>query len=212
MDSMDNPALKEAVRNSDNEKETSKDADNLSTFISIALPGLSALVPITLFKNVDLLTKIFYVIGTDILSVLPILTKGTELVVNGSAKKYGHSSWLFSEARAKPKIASSNVVAIETWVAECQLDERIKRRGVTFLAFGVFLIVGGIALEVFFYYKLKSIKKRYAQALEEQNILVRAEEGASELPQTLISTDHEGQGFIWYWAKVNEWHKSQKQY
>ncbi len=211
MDSLDNPAFQEAVRNSDNEKETSEDADNLSTFITIALPGLAALVPITLFQNMDLLTKIFIIIGTDIVSVLPILTKGTELILNGSAKRYGHSSWLFAETRTEPKIPSSNVVAIETWVTECQLDERIKKRGIVFLIFGIFLIASGIALEIFFHCRLKAIKKRYGQALEEQNLLNPSVKGPSELPQAPISSDHEGPEFIWYWSNLSKWRKGQKE-
>jgi hypothetical protein len=79
-----------------------------------------------------------YTIMTDVLTTVPFIIKGFELLISGSKKYISHEVW-YAGRRTDAWIVA------EGWAAECEL-QGVRSIGVTFIAIGfAFLFVGVFA-------------------------------------------------------------------
>lgn len=79
-----NPALELASHRGEHQKDLVEDSETASNLAILMLLTALALVPHRLFQDVSLLLTLLYTVATDIISVLPVATKGFELILYAS--------------------------------------------------------------------------------------------------------------------------------
>lgn len=150
----ENPGIQAALRKGNHEKEQVEDSDTISNDALIVLPAILALVPIGLFQDVSLYITIIYIIATDVISVMPLLIKGIELIIYGSKKHYATVSYFYGGQNA------TDLAVVETWAVECSMRSFVKRKGIVLLCSAFLSISVGIFLEFFTRYLVKRYRSR----------------------------------------------------
>lgn len=134
----DNPGIRAALQRGSHEKELVEDSDTISNDSLVLLPTVLALVPIGLFQDVSLSLNILHIIATDIISVMPLLAKGIELIAYGSRKYYGTVSYYYGGENA------TSLAVAESRSAVCSMRPFVRRKGTVLVCLAAFAIVVGI--------------------------------------------------------------------
>ncbi len=142
------------------------------------LPAVLTLVPIGLFQDVSLSSTLVYILVTDIVSVLPVAIKGTELLWYGSKKHYATVSYLYGAETAK------DIATAETWVASCGMKEFVQEKGIGLLTTALCAMIVGIVLEFVIRWQVTKYKKFYDRF--------------HEFGPTNRDCRHENHGLLWY--------------
>ncbi len=150
----ENPAIVEALYRGEHEKELVEDSDTVSNLAILLLPAVLALVPLALFHDVGLSLTYVYILVTDVVSVLPVAIKGTELLWYGSKKHYATVSYLYGAETAK------DIAVAETWVASCGMKEFVQEQGIGLLTTALCAMIVGIVLEFITRWEVSKHKKR----------------------------------------------------
>lgn len=145
--------LIDALGAGEKQKEILQDSGTLSNIAVLMLPGALTLFPIGLFQEVGLGTVIMFSIATDVVSVLPVLIKGIEMVVYGVRKYYG----LVSEFTGSSEINELGVAQV--YPAVCEFQSWIKNLGIALICIAIFLMILGISLEFISLWNAKRKRK-----------------------------------------------------
>lgn len=133
--------LIDALGASEKQKEILQDSGTLSNIAVLLLPGALTLFPIGFFQEVSLGTVIMYSIATDVVSVLPVLIKGIEMVFYGGQKYYG----LVAEVTGSAQVNELGVAQV--YPAVCEFQSWIKNLGIGLICLALFLMILGVSLE-----------------------------------------------------------------
>ncbi|KAI0567688.1 hypothetical protein FGB62_1g555 [Gracilaria domingensis] len=146
-----NPAVNEALRLNDLRIEQADDSLVPSNVAILALPLIMTIVPGTFFGDRSTFSIVVYILFTDIVSVLPFLIKGIELMQAGNGRR--------SETIAY-HLGNGTFGEIEVWSASCVGKSQFRDIGVVFVVLSVVSIVVGILLELMAVHLLRKRKER----------------------------------------------------
>lgn len=156
-----NPAIIAALQKGQHQKELVEDFNTRSNDALVFLPALLALVPIGLFQDISLSFMVLYIVATDIISVLPLLIKGWELIDYGSDSNYATVSHFYGGS------TEYDLAVAETWCAKCFMKPGIKRKGIWLVCAAVAFIVLGIVFELVTRFFLDIYKKELVSSIDE---------------------------------------------
>lgn len=144
--------MEPAIEAGDRHAELLQDSSAASNIAILLLPGLLTLFPIGLFDDASLKTLIIFSLATDILSVLPIIIKGSEMI------HYGRKEYFGNEIRFHGSIDDSSGIAIVQFLpAKCSFKSSQLRTGIILLAIGLLLMTMGLSLE---YWSIRRVQKK----------------------------------------------------
>lgn len=140
----DNDALRDALEAGDHFVQQVQDAMAASNVAILALPLVLNLVPVAVVADVRWATVVWFAVLSDVLTALPMVIKGAELI------KITRSSFAGMVTRMADPTKDARAVAVpaEVWVAECRVKGAVRPTGVVFVAVGVGMMLLGISLEV----------------------------------------------------------------
>ncbi|KAI0561097.1 hypothetical protein FGB62_93g037 [Gracilaria domingensis] len=134
-----NPALQKVIAANEVEIDLAEDAVAAANIALLALPLVMTLIPVAFLAELNTCGFLWYVIFTDIISAVPLLIKGAELVRTTHSR-----SALVSYYAGDEELAD-----IQVWVASCNGTKIYRNIGISFIVISVTAILGGIALELF---------------------------------------------------------------
>lgn len=173
----DNRAIQSALDRSALRAEIIAESRLASAIAVLFLPSVLALFPVSLFQEVNLSTVIVYSVMTDVLSIVPIVVKGIELVYFASQKHYSIYTRFYGEQ-------SENSAAISlNWIAYCQFKSVVMIQGVLFVVVGLGMMTVGLLLEVYSSKRLSHLKSRWY------------EDNADDPYANM----HDNAGLLWHW-------------
>lgn len=97
------------------------------------------LIPISCLTQVSSIGILVFTLLSDVLTTVPFIIKGFELIAMGNKRTVVEESW-FSGRKEDDQIV------LETWAAECKL-EGVKSRGWLFVIIGFSVLVVGVFTE-----------------------------------------------------------------
>lgn len=133
------PAVVRAIEKGDRDVDQATDALTPSNTAILALPMIMNVVPISLITEVNALGIFIYVLVTDMLTVVPFIIKGFELIAMGNRRQIVEETWFAGRT-------TDDFVVLELWAAECRIV-RVHRIGVIFVSIGFAVLTLGIAAE-----------------------------------------------------------------
>lgn len=134
------PALVRALEKGDTDVNQATDALTPSNIAILALPMVLNIVPISFITDVGNFGILIYTLVTDMLTVVPFIIKGFELIAMGNRRQIVEETWF---AGRKTDV----FVVLETWAAECRII-RVHGKGVIFVIVGFVVLVFGILAEI----------------------------------------------------------------
>lgn len=137
----DVPALIRSLDSSAVDADQAMDATTTSNIAILALPMAMNLVPVSLLTDISTLGVIAYTILTDILTTVPFIIKGFELLAMSNRRHLFEETWYTGRSEDKWIVA-------ETWTSECRL-EKVRTIGVVFITVGFAVLVIGVSGEIF---------------------------------------------------------------
>ena len=138
-----NTAILDAMEKAGHEVQQMEDATSASNLAILAFPLFLNVVPIALVANVSRMRMVLYVIASDILTALPMLIKGVEIVLIAGREFQSAMTRMGDPTRD----GSETSVAAEVWVASCQTRRGVRGVGVTLICVSLGLMVLGVVLE-----------------------------------------------------------------
>lgn len=134
------PALTHALEMGDVEVGQAIDALTPSNTAILALPMVMNMIPISLITELSSCGIFVYTIITDVLTTVPFIIKGFELIAMGSRRQVAEDTWFSGKT-------SDITVILETWVAECRIV-RVRRVGIIFVSVGFTILFLGVLAEI----------------------------------------------------------------
>lgn len=183
----ENPGIQAAIQKGEHQKELVEDSDTISNDALVLLPTLLALVPIGLFQDVSLSLTVLYIIATDVISVMPLLIKGIELIVYGSNKHYATVSHIYGSENA------TDLAVAETWSAVCSMRSFVRKKGLILVCISVSAICSGIFLEFLTRYLANKYKREIITPLIES-----CDIDYSDNSHSIAEQLQDGGGLLWY--------------
>lgn len=165
----DNLAVLDALDATDLHVQQAEDAMTPSSIAILVLPLFLNLVPISLLTEVSTIFTLVYVLFSDILTVVPLMIKGGELIHIGQIRERATVLRFSSSLDG----SLSETAASELWAAECRANENVRVTGIVFLALGATCMIIGITFEVISRSYVKQRKARRRIYLREQQRLLR---------------------------------------
>ncbi len=138
----ENPAMVAALENGEHEMQLALNSSTASNTAILLLPTLLAAVPLALFADVSGPIAIAYAIVTDVVSVLPLLIKGIEMIVFGRKERYAAQAMVYGAMNKR------DIGLTEFWVAKCRIHSLVSRNGAILVSVAVVCMLLGITLEV----------------------------------------------------------------
>lgn len=135
----ENPALVEAMRLNEGVVDQAQDAITPSNVAILALPMAMSLIPVAFVADLNTCVTLLYIVLTDLLSCLPFLIKGIELVYTGSARRGETVAY---------HIGTPQLGLLEVWSVSCHGDSSFRVLGIAFLCVAVVAMSLGLVLEV----------------------------------------------------------------
>lgn len=136
----DNPALPTALSLNRVSVDISSDSITRSNGALLILPMVMSLIPVAFIAELNTWATFWYIIFTDIFSLIPFAIKGFELIQ--SSKK---SSDVIHVYRS----GNSTLGQMEIWVASCQGQRSFRTVGIIFVVLALIFLILGISLEFF---------------------------------------------------------------
>lgn len=132
-------ALKRAAETAEDATDRGNDALTVSNIAILALPLAMNLVPVAFVADLTTAGLVIYIIFTDILSTIPFLAKGVELVLLGRPR--GNFATAFFAG-------NESLAQIEVWSALCQSEPKFRNVGIAFIVTALVSMITGVLLEV----------------------------------------------------------------
>lgn len=136
----ESPAVILAVERMDLAVDQARDAVTASNVAILALPMIINLIPVALLADVTTFGLLFYTLITDIVTTVPFIIKGFELIAMGMRDYSDQAVWF----RGK---SSEELVLAELWATKCRIL-RVRTLGIIFVAVGFTFMFLGILAEV----------------------------------------------------------------
>ncbi len=149
----DNPALSTLLRSKQEWREQVQDSRTPSNIAILVLSCLIALVPISLFTEASMFIIILYAVATDIISCVPLIIKGVELM-HSSSKHSDTVVWAYGPY--KPR---ESTLVVESWSAKCTAKNDVRRIGLGLLCAALVFMSVGILIEAWMIQRLKRAKQ-----------------------------------------------------
>lgn len=139
----DNLAVRDALRAGEHNTQQASDATTPSNIAILALPLAMNVVPVALIADVNTAGMLVYTLLTDILTTIPLLIKGVEVLAIG----------VDTNVVVVTRVTGANVEgdankAGEVWVAECRANGDLTATGVALIVVAVGFMVGGVLAEI----------------------------------------------------------------
>lgn len=134
------PAVILAVEQMDLDVDQARDAVTPSNVAILALPMIINLIPVSLLADVGTFGLLTYTLLTDIVTTVPFIIKGFELIAMGRREYRDHAAWF----RGK---SSEQFVLAELWATKCRILD-VREMGVVFVAVGFAVMLIGVIAEV----------------------------------------------------------------
>jgi hypothetical protein len=181
------PALIGALDMSNSDASQAIDALTASNLAILGLPLLSNLVPVSALTTVPLhyTTVLFYVLMSDVLTSVPWLIKGLELVTVGRRSYEASDAWFTGDK-------AEMMVVAELWGCQCELVS-VERSGLIIIFIGVTLLAIGLVLEFFAWRSKTASAALFARMSDEAktNLLQRHLERGDLTPNELAILEEE---------------------
>lgn len=136
----DVPALIQSLDSSSLDANQAIDATTTSNIAILALPMALNVIPVSLLSDISALGIIAYTIISDVLTTVPFIIKGFELLAMSYRRHLFEETWFTGRKHDKWIIA-------ETWASQCRL-RRVRRLGISFILVGFAILVIGVLLEI----------------------------------------------------------------
>lgn len=140
----DNPAIHEALQKSEYSIRQATDTLFPSNVAILVLPLALNLMPLALITDVNTFTMLMYALLSDVLTALPLMIKGIELINVGTKRHYS----VFTRMSSSSDGTYSRSSRCEVWSAECHSKRNVAVAGKFFIAVAIIFIVGGLCAEV----------------------------------------------------------------
>lgn len=138
----ESPSTANALEFGKVEKMRVEESNSFSILALILMPAVLSIFPLAVFQEASLPAALVYAICTDVLSILPLATKGVELLIYGSRKHYSHVTDISGVSH------TPTMSYLATWVTECRMKPYVLRRGVAYVTGAGVIMIFGIVLEV----------------------------------------------------------------
>lgn len=153
--SLDEDSFSALTQGSGEVKEATDRAEDALTYSNIALlvlPMVMNLIPVAFVADLATTGITAYIVFTDVLSCIPFMLKGIELVMLSAPRKaYVTAFFAGNETFAQ----------IEVWCAKCQALDVYVNTGIVFIVTGIVAMLVGFGLE---FWATRYIRKRKRMA------------------------------------------------
>lgn len=147
----DVPALSVALEKADTDADQAIDATTPSNIAILALPMVLSIIPLSLISDVGTFGLLMYTLLTDVLTTIPFIIKGFELLRSGTRSHIADVTQ-FAGTKDGPWVVA------ETWVAECSL-QGVRTTGIIFIAVGFLFLAVGLIAE----WQARALRQRWAE-------------------------------------------------
>lgn len=148
----DNAAMTAARQCGRDAREQVEDATTASSVAIMSIPLIFATVPIAALADVAPAATALYAIATDVVTALPLMIKGFELMRFAQLEHTASRTWVYGGTTL------DDIAVAETWHAECSAESRILVKGRIFVSVALVGMMLGCALEIVFLLKLRRSK------------------------------------------------------
>lgn len=133
-----NPAIQDVLRTNKVEIDLAEDAVAPSNIALLALPLVMSFIPVAFLAELNTCGVLWYIVFTDIISAIPLLIKGIELVGTTNSRQELVAYYA----------GDKDLADVQVWVAKCSGTNRFKNIGTSFIVIASAATVVGIVLEV----------------------------------------------------------------
>ncbi|PXF43018.1 hypothetical protein BWQ96_07266 [Gracilariopsis chorda] len=172
-----NLAIKLALQRGEHAVEIANDAATPSNTAILLLPLVLNLIPVALIADVNTFGMIVYTLLTDVLTVVPLMVKGVELIIVSKQKTYA-SIMRITGANFEPMTNQSKVA--ELWVARCVPSRSFRGIGEALLVVALICMVGGVLAELVAMRWVAGKRRRANAALNLPTLMEDASRGKHE--------------------------------
>lgn len=139
----ENPAIAAALQEKSEWREQVEDSRTVSNISIMVLSCLFTLIPLASFADVSLLALTIYTIATDIIACVPLAIKGCELLL---ANRIHRKTviWAYGDVLG----SRNRSLVVESWSAECAVNEDVRILGVGLLVFALIMMILGLTFEL----------------------------------------------------------------
>ena len=138
-----NPAIERALERAEGDARRATDTKTASNTAILLLPLLLNFVPVSFFARVTAVAMLIYMLLSDVLTVLPLLIKGVEMIWISRQRHYAVVTTISSGVVGKSPSSAGEIFA-----AECRAMDDVLVVGWVFVAVALVFMVGGVALEL----------------------------------------------------------------
>lgn len=131
--------------------DQASDSITLSNIAILALPMVMTLIPLAFIADVTALGMLLYVMFTDVLSTIPFLVKGIELILWSSPS---------NEIVVSFHAGDDSLRLVEVWAVQCRGQVLFRNAGVVFVIVSIAALIMGIALEVWAKVRMSALQKK----------------------------------------------------
>ncbi len=137
-----NPAVVAAIAKGEHTRQQVEDATTPAGLAILIAPLFFTAIPVAFIAEIETVGILVYTIATDVLTVLPLLIKGIELISYGAIKKEAVRTWVYGG------LTSSEAAALETWYCSCEANDRVVILGRVFIVMAFVFMAVGVGLEI----------------------------------------------------------------
>lgn len=134
------PAVIMAVEKMDLDVDQARDAVTASNIAILALPMIINLIPVSLLADVSTIGLMAYTLLTDIVTTVPFIIKGFELIQMGGREYRDQAAWFRGKKHEQYLLA-------ELWVTNCRILH-VRKLGIGFVVVGFAVMGLGILAEI----------------------------------------------------------------
>lgn len=163
----ENAAVERAITRGDHRAQQADDATTPSNIAILAFPLVMNLVPVALIADVNTIGMLLYTLLTDVLTAVPLVIKGVEVLQIGLHPSYATVSRITGATLGvgKNENNKSDDKVLEVWVAECHAEQSLRSTGIILLVVALTAMVGGIIAE--FVAKRWTLRKGAGKVIED---------------------------------------------
>lgn len=131
--------------------DQASDSITLSNIAILALPMVMTLVPLAFIADVTALGMLLYVVLTDVLSTIPFLVKGIELILWSSPS---------NEIVVSFHAGDDSLRLVEVWAVQCRGQVLFRNAGMVFVIVSIAALITGIVIEVWAKLRMSALQKK----------------------------------------------------
>lgn len=119
--------------------DLASDSVTISNIAILALPMVMNIIPVAFIADMTGFGNLVYILFTDVLSTVPFLIKGIELILSSAPKR---------EIVVSFHAGDNTLRLVEVWAVRCRGEDLFRNTGIAFVAVSLFALIVGIVLEV----------------------------------------------------------------